>query len=332
MRPLGRLALVLAAAALSLRAAPAHAEPLDVDLVRLGPPDPAVWIVLGDAQAPGSITAGQAAAYSSEAKQRFAILSAEVALAMSSALLEPASTTGHSGFDVSMEGSYAAVHGGAVGGAAPLGFTNKPWPTNSVTPSSLFTSGIHVRKALPFSFEMGGRLSYLGQTSYYAAQGEAKWALNEGFQVIPDVAVRAAYTRLFGQREWNLEATDIDFMVSKRWGVQGVTSFTPYLAARFTYVSASSDMLDFGPYRSAPPGPGPNDAYRSVAAFPKLRTGLYRTTLGVRMTAYVVSLAAEATYFGGKKYGGKANPTAGEYPDFDLSSSFSAAFKLGWEF
>jgi hypothetical protein len=277
------------------------------------------------------ITAGEAATYASEAKQRFAILSSEVALALSSALLQPASTTGHSGYDVAFEGSYAPVHGAAVGAAPPLGFSNEPWTTRSVTPGSLITSGIHVRKALPFSFELGGRLSYLAKSSYFAAQGEAKWALNEGFEYIPDLAVRVAYTRLFGQREWNLAATDVDFMVSKRWGVQGVTSFTPYIAARFTFVSASTDMLDFGPYRSAPTT-DPVEQVKTIAGFPKLRTGLYRTTLGVRMTAYVVSLAAEATYFGGKKYSGEAAPSRDQYPDFELDSSFSAAFKLGWEF
>jgi hypothetical protein len=332
MHPLGRLAPVLAAAALVIRAAPAHAEPLDLDLTRLGPPDPAVWIELGKLQ--GTDYTAQAVGLSSDAKQRFAILSSEVALGMSSALLEPASTTGHSGFDVSAEGSWAGVHSGAVGAAPPLGFTNATWPTSSTTPGSLYTSGVHVRKALPFSLEMGGRLTYLAQTSYFAAQGEAKWALNEGFERIPDVAVRVAYTRLFGQREWSLDTTDIDFMVSKRWGFQGVTSFTPYLAARFSFVNASTVALDFGPYRPSPPPPKPTPYTQSqtVAAFPNLRVGLYRTTIGLRMTANVVSLATELTYFGGTSYSGKANPGAGDYPDFKLASSLSAAFKLGWEF
>lgn len=329
---MSRLAPVVAAAALALTARGVRAEPLDVSLVRLGAPDQAVWTALGDAQSPGSITAIDAATYARESKQRFAILSSEVALAMSSALLEPASTTGHSGYDLAFEGSYTAVHGAAVGQAPPLGFTNEPWATRSVTPSALLTSGVHVRKALPFSFEMGGRLTYLSQTSYLAAQGEVKWALNEGFQYIPDVALRAAYTRLFGQREWNLDVTDLDLMVSKRWGVSGVTSFTPYVAARFAFVNASSDMLDFGPYRSAPSGTGPNDAYQTVAAFPEMSVRLYRTTAGVRMTAETVSLALEATYFGGKKVGGPATPTRDEYGGFELGSSFSGAFKLGWEF
>lgn len=329
-----RLASLLAAFALALAARPpsARAEPLDLDLVRLGPPDPVVWQVIDGRQpSPIGIDAATAAQLASEAKQRFAILSSEVALALSSALLEPGSTTGHAGFDFSLEGAYAPVHSDPVGAPPPLGFSNLPWTTRSEQPSAVGTTGLHVRKALPFSLEFGGRLTYLAKSSYFAAQGEAKWALNEGFRNIPDVAVRLAYTRLFGQKDWNLAATDLDFLISKRFGVNGVTSLTPYLGARFTFLNASSERLDFGPL-PASPAPAPDAQVQTFAAFPTLRVGLYRTTIGLRLTASVVSLAAEATYFGGKKYSGKDAPTASEYPDFELASSFSAAFKLGWEF
>jgi hypothetical protein len=327
---LGRHAPALAVAVLTLGATAARAEPLDVSLAKLGPPDPDVWQRLGDIQNPGSISAAQAATLAAEAKTRFAIFANELALAMSSALLQPGSTTGHSGFDVAFEGGYSQLHGSAIGQPPPLGFTNRPWATTSTAPSSLITSGLHVRKAFPFSFEMGGRLVYLSQTSYVAAQGEAKWALNEGFDYVPDIAVRAAYTRLFGQHELDLDATDLDLLVSKRWGVSSVTSFTPYVAARFTFVNASSERLDFGPFRPTPTNP--SDQLSTVAAFPRIRTNLYRTTLGVRMTANLVSLALEGTYFAGAKHAGSATPAAGDYPDFELASSFSAAFRLGWEF
>jgi hypothetical protein len=321
---LGRHAPALAAAAaLTLGATAARGEPLDVNLAKLGPPDPGVWVKLG-------ATAGTEVTLSAEAKHRFALFANELALAMSSALLQPGSTTGHSGFDVAFEGTYSQLHGSAVGSTPPLGFTNAPWATTSVSPGSLVGTGLHVRKAFPFSFEMGGRLTYLSQTSYVAAQGEAKWALNEGFDYIPDIAVRAAYTRLFGQHELNLDATDLDLLVSKRWGVSSVTSFTPYVAARFTFVNASSERLDFGPFRSGPTTP--DDRNATVAAFPRLRMNLYRTTLGVRMTANLVSLALEGTYFAGAKHAGNGTPPAGDYPDFELPSTFSAAFRLGWEF
>ncbi|HSN13550.1 MAG TPA: hypothetical protein VLT61_02905 [Anaeromyxobacteraceae bacterium] len=325
-----RLAPSLAAAILALSAQPALAEPLDMDLERLGAPDPRVWQNLGVTDA------ATAAALAKDAKQRFGILSSDLALALSSAMLQPASTTGHSQFDIDMEIASVQIHPKAISSApAPSFFTPPPaWPGHgSSNPGSLLLPSLHVRKALPFSFEVGGRMTYVSQSSYFAAQGEAKWSLNEGFDVLPDLGIRLAYTRLFGQMSWNLGATDLDLMVSKRWGVMGVTSFTPYAALRFTFLSASSDRMYF-PKTPEPTSPSPDPATVDAqsAPFPTLRTTFFRTTLGLRFTSYSVSLATELTLFPGKKYSGTSNPTADQYPDFSVASSVGGAFKLGWEF
>jgi hypothetical protein len=121
-------------------------------------------------------------------------------------------------------------------------------------------------------------------------------------------------------------------MVSKRWGVSGVTSFTPYLAARYSFVNASSDMIQFQSVFPQPPGADPAAQNAAVAGFPTLNVGLYRTTLGVRMTASSVSMAFEGTYFGGKSYSGSDNPGRDDYPDFKVASALGCALKLGWEF
>ncbi|WP_243337329.1 hypothetical protein [Anaeromyxobacter soli] len=333
------LAPIAVAAVLSLRPGLALAgEPLDLDLARLGAPSADVWKRLAKVQdTPFTLSDSEAALLASEAKTRFAILSTETALALSSAILTPASTTGYVGFDVDLEAAYVAVHPGTVGrtsfGSPPVFEPRGPWQTRSMTPHELFLPSVHVRKSLPFSLELGGRMIYLSQSSYFGAQVEGKWALNEGFRVLPDLAVRVAHTQLFGQRDWNLGATDLDLMVSKRFGVNGVTSFTPYLAGRFTYVGASSETMDFGPRRAGgTTATAPADLRSTQAAFPKLRAGFYRTTAGVRFTAHVVSLAGEVTYFGGATKDGKANPAADEYPDYRLASTWGGALKAGWEF
>ncbi len=337
------LAPIAVAAVLSLRAGSAAAEPLDLDLARLGAPTEAVWTRLAEVH---GVTGIDAAALASEAKTRFAILSVETALSLSSAILTPASTTGYSGFDVGLEAAYVAVHPQTVGsssfGSSPPFEPRGPWQTRSLTPHELFLPSVHVRKALPFSFEVGGRMIYLSQSSYFGAQIEGKWALNEGFHVLPDLAVRVAHTQLFGQRDWNLGATDLDLMISKRFGVNRVTSLTPYLVARFTYVGASSETMDFGPARASGTSFDPcldpdsgvcaEDIRSTQAAFPKLRAGFYRTTAGLRFTSHVVSVAGEVTYFAGATRDGEANPAADEYPDFRLASSWGGALKAGWEF
>jgi hypothetical protein len=309
-----RLASVLAAL-LALGVAPsARAEPLDLDLTRLGAPDSSVWGVLDPA--------ADADRLARESRQRFAMLSSQLALALSSAVLQPASTTGYAGFDVGFEIATVAADSGAHGAPQPgvAGFSNQIWPTRGSQPSLLHLPSFHVRKALPWSFELGGRVIHLAQSSNFAAQGEAKWALNEGFEYLPDVALRAAYTQLFGEEDLNLGALDVGLLVSKRWSLNGVTSLTPYLAARFTRVSASSEQLDF-----TEGGTGSADA-AAHAAFPHFTAGLYRTTLGLRFNAYALSLAMEATYFGG------ASPSDSDYEGVKLASAIGGAAKVGWEF
>jgi len=319
-----RLAL-FAAAVLAVAAAPAaRAEPLDVDLSRLGAPDPQIWTTVYQ-RAGTALPASDAATLAAQSRQRFALLSTELAMALSSAVLQPASTTGYSGFAVDLEVASMAVHPDPVG-VGTAGFSSSVWPTNT-QPTNLFMPSVHLRKALPFSLELGGRLIYLSSSNAYAAQGEAKWAVNEGFEWVPDVAFRAAYTQLFGVKAWNLSTTDLDFMISRRWAIQGVTSLTPYLVARYTLVSASSDRLDFAPAAApgGPPASNPDAAAATQASFPHFTTSAYRTTFGIRFTAYTASLALEGTYFGG------ATPNDSDYAGVKLKSTFGGAAKLGWE-
>ncbi len=325
-----RRPLALLAAVLAIAAAPAGArEPLDFDLTLLGAPDPSVWVnVAGASPADAALLAG-------DSRVRFARLATDLALAVTSSLLEPASTTGATGFAFDLEAATTGASPGVIG-ATPYpatgtaAFPRSYWPTRSLQPHDLLTPSLHVRKGFPFSTELGGRFTYLSQSSLFAAQLEGKVALIEGYYAAPDVAVRAAWTKLLGQAALGLSTTELDLLVSKRFGLNAVVALTPYLAARYTLLSASTRTLSFGPDTLAAPGT-PTGIQGSSAAFPDVSSSLYRTTLGVRLTSLAVSLAAEATYFGGATLG-KASPGAGDYPRYKVPSSISGAFKLGFEF
>ena len=317
-----RRALVLPLAVLlAIPAAARATEPLDLDLYRLGAPTDGAW-------APYGVTGANAAAAANDAKARFAALSVQTALALTSALLDTAATTGHSGFDVGLEGAYTGVDPAVIGqnvqvttasGPATFAATG-PWVTHSLRPYELFVPSIHVRKALPFSLELGGRAIYLSQSSYGAAAIEGKWALNEGMAALPDLAIHVAYTRLFGQKDWNLGATSFDVIVSKRFGVNGVAAIAPYAAARFLYTNASTTTMRWGV--NAPAGSSPVDA-----AFPTLNALVYRTTVGVKLTTYAMSLGLEGTYFGGSTVGGSNG-----YPKQKVKRSWASAARVGFEF
>jgi hypothetical protein len=299
-----RRPLALLATALSLAALPARAgEPLDLELSGLGAPRASFYASNGAAQA-------------ADARVRFARLATDLALGLSSSLLEPASTTGADGWDVAFEAANT-----------PVSTSSSPWPTRGTQPTSLVTPSVHLRKAFPYSVELGGRLVYLSRSQLYASQLSLKWAFLEGFARLPDVAVRAAYTRMDGQRDLALATTEVDLLVSHRFGVNAIVSLTPYLGLRYAKMRAATRALQWKAYDGTTPS-----VADSSAAFPTLDTGLFRTTLGGRMTAYALSLAAELTYFGGVTGGGSSSTDENAYPRHKVPSSLAAALRLGFEF
>ena len=317
-RPQALLAAVLALALAPLAAR--AGEPLDLDLRKLGPPSADIWM-----KADPSLTQAQADLLAADARSRFALLASQLALSLSSSLLEPATTVGHSGFAFDLESSYTGISAPVVGttgiSTAPNAYPRDAWPTRTTTPSSLLIPSFHVRKAFPYSLEMGGRILYLSQSSYFAAQIHGKWAIQEGYARIPDVAVMAAHTVFLGPKDLDLSSTDLTLLISKRFGLNAVMSITPYLAARYLLVHAGSDALAY-PMPSGTPAPG-----YDVASFPTLNRSLYRTTLGGRLTSYATTMALELTYFAGASTG--AGPT---YSAYKVPSALSGAFKVGFEF
>jgi len=317
-----RRSLALAAIATSvLRAAPARGEPLDMSLLRLGVPSADVICATTPAcTTPGAAEYQAAAA----ARQRFAVLATQLGLALDSFILAPANTVGHSGFEFAFEAAYApaSFDQALFAGASP--FRADP-------PSSFLLPAFHVRKALPYSFEVGGRAIYLNQSTHFATQIEAKWAVNEGIEYAPDVAVRVAATRLFGVRDLDLGVYSLDAIVGKRFGVGGVLSLTPYGAVRFSWLWARSGWIQYGDPAD------PNAALGTAGAFPELSAAGHRFTrfaLGLRMIASAVTLSLEGTYTLGRTFEGKAPDQLGAtgYPTFEVPAAFSAAGNLGFSF
>ena len=317
------LALLVAAACL-LRATPARGEPNDVNLFFLGPPTPGAWQTLFP-----SLTPAEAVQNAADSRQRFALLSTQMGLGLSSMLLTPASTVGHSGFEFGFDFAYVPVTSPSIGSVpAASPFQTGIWPVRGASPNALLLPAFHVRKALPFSLEIGGRAIYLTESTMVATQVELKWAISEGFRYIPDVALRGAVTYLFGIPQWDLSTAEAGAIVSKRFGVGGVMSLTPYGAVRMTWLSAKSESMD---YRLAStPAPAPNTVGATVAAFPGLHVNALRYTLGLRMVAAALTLSAEATYYPGQTVTGSSAPDA--YPTFKVPSSIIGGANLGFGF
>jgi hypothetical protein len=321
-RPLGLLAVALALPCLAR-----GAEPLDLDLSKLGAPTREAWQAIAARQGV-TLSAADAEQLANEAKQRFAILSSELGMALSAAVLQPASTTGHAGWDFGFEAAYVQVNPALIG-ASPGPFPGfqpaDPYPfRTSRRPEYLLLPSFHVRKALPWSVELGGRGIYLNQSLLFAVQGELKWAFVEGLLRWPDLAVRGAHTRLAGQASYDLHTTDVELLASKRFGFSGVLTLTPYAAGRWSFLHGETKSIAYG-------DADPATAAAVTAPFPSHDQQHWRATLGVRLTTAAVSMAVEGTYRFAAS-GGEPGYVEDDYPRYDVPSSLGLAVRFGFEY
>jgi len=337
-----RRSLAPLAIAAVLRAAPAAADPMDLNLERLGAPSASIWQevnrqCLASGKCAGvTLSPAQAANLARESQQRFRTLAMQLGLGLTAFLLDDPTTGGAVGFEVGFEAGQTAVrHPQAGATPAPFGPALSAWPVRGQDPSALRTFALHVQKGLPYSFELGGRLIYLDQSQMAAAQGQVRWALNENYfeRYIPDVALRGALTRLFGQRDLNLSVIDVDALVGKRFGVGGSVRLTPYGAVRFTMVSARTTPIDFGPTAGScagscfPDTRPPGDALGTTAPFADVKFAdhrIFRYALGSKLNAGRFTMALELSYYPGKKLPGRDQLAEVLLPD-----SLGGALRLG---
>jgi hypothetical protein len=171
------------------------------------------------------------------AVQRFRMLSDELGMSLSSTTLEPARTVGSDGFDVALEVAVAFINTTTQLGGEGY------WATAGAASSPLIIPAVHVRKGLPYSFEIGGRLMAITDSGMYAGQAEVKWAFIEGFRYLPDLSARAALTQLFSQEDLNLTTGAVDLTLGKEFGIAGLFTLAPYLGYALTAIEADSNAF-----------------------------------------------------------------------------------------
>lgn len=224
------------AAALSVLAfaGAAGANPMDLTLSRLFDERACTNDALSQPNA-SSLCADQAA---------FRELAREFGLAMAPALLAPAETLGYAGFYLGLEGTLTTIN-------SSNDDVNNVWfrGTEDQNPDTvLFVPSIHVRKGLPFSFELGTSVSYVSATEQVLIGADIRWAVLEGYRTgwkayFPDISVRGAVNRLMGDDEMDLTVWSIDVALSHPFAVSGMMTITPFLGYQFVQTIADTALV-----------------------------------------------------------------------------------------
>jgi hypothetical protein len=228
------------------------------------------------------------------ANDNFRIFVNQLGAALSSFDLAPPGTLGHSAFGVAFE--YAAAR-----------IDNSPgvWPTRADhAPNLLLLPSLHVRKGLPFSFEVGARLSFLQSTQMTAGSAEVKWALHEGFFNWPDLGVRGHVTHLIGARDLSLTTAGLDVGIGHRFALGGLFTLTPYAGWDLQWLSANTGIIDFRPDRSSSETPLGSTADTGVFDQAQMHQNhCNRFYLGLRWISSIVEISGEASFV--RTYGGR---------------------------
>lgn len=273
-----------------LSGAAAHADKNDLRLVDLGNP----------------------AEVGSTAQSDFQAFARTMAASLMSANLMPPESLGHAGFNVNAELSVVNLPKTRAEGEN----SGVIIPMEEAQPGTMLVPALHVRKGLPFSTELGGRVAWIERSRMIAATGEVKVALHEGgiiegfLKYLPDLGVRGHITKLMGAQDLSLTAMGFDVGIGKKLPLGGMVTLTPYGGLDFSVVSAQSATLDFQPNRlkpdpTDPTKPTPTSPLDPVAALQN--TGSYgrlhfhenmtqRIYGGARFVGGVLQLGAELSF------------------------------------
>jgi hypothetical protein len=215
---------------------------------------------------------------------------AEYAFGLAPNLLSPADTLGYAGFYVGVEGTISPR---PPGNAA---LWDRATPADGY-PELMFVPKIHVRKGLPWSFEIGATFSYLAQSRVVAIGGEIKWSLFEGFHhkwkgALPDVAVRGTVNRVVGQPDIDMTSVGVDGSISYTLGLGGTVTLTPYTGYQYIWTFVRTEPFlakDDNGVIHAEDGQGNWNA--SGLSDPNL--GRHKLFLGLRFTYEILCVTAE---------------------------------------
>lgn len=274
-----------------LVATPARAERLDF---RLNARDLAGEGILFSC---GPLSPGEAACV--PRNDRFRGLASQLGMLSAPRALAPAKTPGYAGFQ--------------FGVAWTAGFIAQEEPYWLVTddaqrtgqPSDLVQGLlIGVQKGLPFGLAVGASLQWLIESPLLAPGVELRWAPLEGLSSWPDLALRAAVSRLVGNRDLNLTTTAFEGILSKGFGMFGMIEVAPYAAWGVIVVTAQAGVIDPTPgtYFELPPMttglPRQADVLNDFVFDPIDFGALvnHRLTVGLRVLAHVVELAVQGEF------------------------------------
>ena len=223
---------------------------------------------------------------------------AEYFFALSPKLMAPADTLGYSGFYMGLE----ATTVGIPDWDAPS-VQEDPWyygtgPDND-KPKTMFVPAIHVRKGLPWSFEIGSSINYLAESEVVGIAGEVKWSLFEGYLhgfrgALPNLAARGSVVRIIGTTDLDVTIVGVDGSISRPFAIGGQITLTPYGGYQYIWTCIRTEPIT---YRDVNDDFHPMDGQfwdTTMLSGPNL--GRQKVFLGLRLKYELLAIVVEGAW------------------------------------
>ncbi len=178
----------------------------------------------------------------------FRSLVRELGLIFTPSALQPAETTGISGFEFAVDYAFHPVN------------IDKPyWQDALETKGSRLpmTVGARARKGfvlpVPLASEVEMGAQWLIESQMLNIGANVRLALNEGFTgnhwwvVIPDIAVMGGINRVVGSDDLDLLTITAGGSISKGFGLFGSANLTPFVSYQSIFVNGSTRLVDTNP-------------------------------------------------------------------------------------
>ena len=227
----------------------------------------------------------------------FRSMVSELGVVLAPRLLTPSDTIGFGGFQFTADVGYTAITPGASWWRVREGSPD-PSGTGGENhgPRFMPTVGFFARKGiwLPLpSFEIGAGAVHLLDSQLWTGQLYAKFALHEGYHdlPLPSVAARGAVSRLIGASDLDLTVVSIDASISKRFGIGGTWSLSPYGGWSALVIIPRSEVLD--PTPNIDPMDDPMDGELNFVFSDQDDIIRHRFFAGMKLQYYVFQLTVE---------------------------------------
>jgi len=207
----------------------------------------------------------------------------DIGIGLAPKFMGPASTLGALGFDVAYEMGWTDINESEDYWAKAL--------DGESADSMLTTSQLHIRKGLPFSMEIGGTLGHLHNSGIWTVGMDVKYALLEGFRVLPDFAIRSNIHTVLGSNDVHILLTGGDAILSKEFGLGGLFRVAPFVGYNLVYVYGSSHQITF--FTPDCDNGGGQGLCSKVDLFDDVGVFEHRGIVGLQIVAAYISLGSE---------------------------------------